>query len=48
MENINNEPNGFSQKIEDPAFAKYIKDTNNWSGYFSLGLAFIAVLGFYI
>lgn len=39
---------GYSQKINDPAFAKYIKDTYLWSGYFSLGLAFFAVLGFYI
>lgn len=39
---------GYSPKINDPAFAKYIKDTNKWSGYFSLGLAFAAVLGFFI
>lgn len=39
---------GYSQKIKDPAFAKYVKDTNRWSGCFSLGLAFFAVLGFYI
>ena len=39
---------GFSQKINDPAFAKYVKDTNQWSGYFSLGLSFFAVIGFYI
>ena len=38
----------YSSKIDDPAFAKYLKDSNKWSGYFSLGLAFIAVLGFYI
>ena len=39
---------GYSEKINDKAFAKYIKDTNRWSGYFSLGLAFVAVLGFFI
>lgn len=38
----------YSSKIDDPAFAKYIKDSNKWSGYFSLGLAFIAVLGFFM
>ena len=48
MEYANNYLLGFSQKINDPAFAKYVKDTNQWSGYFSLGLAFFAVLGFYI
>lgn len=32
---------GFSQKINDPAFTYYVKDTNKWSGYFSLGLAFL-------
>ena len=48
MEYNNNGLLGFSQKNNDPAFAKYVKDTNRWSGYFSLGLAFFAVLGFYI
>ncbi len=48
MEYNNNGLLGFSQKINDPAFSKYVKDTNRWSGYFSLGLAFFAVLGFYI
>jgi len=38
----------YSSKINDPAFAKYVKDTNRWSGYFSLGLALVAVLGFFI
>ena len=38
----------YSQKINDPALARYIKDTNRWSGYFSLGLAIFADLGFYI
>ncbi len=39
---------GFSPKINDPAFANYLKNSNRWAGYFSLGLAFFAVLGFYI
>jgi hypothetical protein len=39
---------GFSQKINDPAFAKYVKNSNRWSGYFSLVLAFVSVLGFFI
>ena len=39
---------GYSQKINDPAFAKYVKNSNSYSGYFSLGLAFVAVLGFFI
>ena len=38
----------YSQKIKDPAFANYVKNTHRWSGYFSLGLAFFAVFGFYI
>ena len=39
---------GYSQKINDPAFAKYVKNSNRYSGYFSLGLAFVAVLGFFV
>lgn len=39
---------GFSQKISDPAFKKYLKNSNQWSFIFSLGLALIAVVGFYI
>ena len=39
---------GYSQKINDPAFAKYVKNSNSYSGYFSLGLAFVAVLGFFV
>lgn len=39
---------GYSQKINDPTFAKYVKNANRWSGYFSLGLAIVAVLGFFI
>lgn len=39
---------GFSLRINDPAFAKYIKNSNRWSAIFSLILAFAAVIGFYI
>lgn len=39
---------GFSPKINDPAFAKYIKNTNRWSAIFSFVLAIIAVIGFFI
>jgi hypothetical protein len=37
---------GFSQKINDPAFAKYLKNTKRWVAIFSVGLAFIAIIGF--
>jgi len=39
---------GFSPKINDPAFKKYLKNSNQWSFFFSLGLAVIAIVGFYI
>ncbi len=39
---------GFSPKINDPSFAKYIKNTNRWSAIFSIILAVAAVIGFYI
>ena len=39
---------GFSSKINDPAFARYIKSTNRWSAIFSAILAVAAVAGFYI
>ena len=45
---MNNTYKGFSKKINDPAFTRYIKDTNRWSAFFSLGLAVIAVAGFFI
>lgn len=48
MDNNNKELAVFSSKIDDPAFAKYIKNSNQWAQYFSLGLAMIAVVGFYI
>lgn len=39
---------GYSSKINDPAFKKYLKSTNSYSFYFSVALAIIAVIGFYI
>ncbi|MGI6176437.1 MAG: hypothetical protein ACOYJC_09850 [Christensenellales bacterium] len=39
---------GFSPRISDPAFARYIKNTNRWSAIFSMILAVAAVAGFYI
>lgn len=39
---------GFSSKISDPAFAKYIKNSNRWSVIFSLILATAAIIGFFI
>jgi hypothetical protein len=39
---------GFSTRISDPAFAKYVKNTNRWSAIFSTILAIAAVIGFYI
>lgn len=39
---------GFSPRISDPAFAKYIKNSNRWTVIISLILAVAAVIGFYI
>jgi hypothetical protein len=39
---------GFSNKINDPAFARYIKNSNRYSAFFALGLAVIAIVGFTI
>ena len=39
---------GFSSRIGDPAFEKYIKNANRWSAIFSIILAVAAVVGFYI
>jgi len=39
---------GFSSRINDPAFAKYMKNTNRWSGIFAVILAIAAVVGFFI
>jgi len=37
---------GFSKKINDPFFAKYVKNSNRWAAIFGGGLALIAVVGF--
>lgn len=39
---------GFSAKINDPAFARYMRDTRRWSVIFASVLAAVAVAGFYI
>ena len=39
---------GYSERISDPAFARYLKNTSRWSSLFSLILAVAAVAGFYI
>ena len=39
---------GYSERIHDPAFARYLKHTNRWSALFSMILAIAAVVGFYI
>lgn len=39
---------GYSSKINDAAFKRYLKNTNRYSFYFSLVLAVIAIVGFYI
>lgn len=39
---------GYSKKITDPAFEKYLKQSKKWSLMFSLILAVIAVTGFFI
>lgn len=39
---------GFSPRINDPAFAKYIKNSNRWSAIFAAVLAVAAVVGFTI
>jgi hypothetical protein len=39
---------GFSPKINDPAFARYIKHSNTWSLLFACILAAAAIIGFYI
>ncbi|NLJ30394.1 MAG: zinc ribbon domain-containing protein [Clostridiales bacterium] len=41
-------PVGFSAKINDPAFARYIRNNNRWSAVFAVILAAAAVVGFYI
>jgi hypothetical protein len=39
---------GYSSKISDPAFARYIKRSNTWARVFSVILALAAVIGSYI
>jgi len=39
---------GYSPKINDPAFKKYLKNTYQYSFFFALTLAIIALVGFYI
>ncbi len=39
---------GFSPRISDPAFSRYLKNTNRWSAIVSTILAIAAVIGFYI
>lgn len=46
--NVNSGQAGFSSRINDPAFEKYIKNTNRWSGIFAAILAVAAVIGFFI
>ncbi|PKM85260.1 MAG: hypothetical protein CVU86_03085 [Firmicutes bacterium HGW-Firmicutes-11] len=38
----------YSSKILDPAFSKYVKDSNRWSMWFASFLAIVALSGFYI
>lgn len=39
---------GFSPRINDPAFTKYVKSANNYAAIFSILIALIAVISFYI
>ncbi len=39
---------GFSSKINDPAFTKYINKSNRWAVVFSAILAVAAIIGFFI
>jgi hypothetical protein len=39
---------GFSPRISDPAFARYVNSSNRWAAIFSMILAVAAVIGFYI
>lgn len=39
---------GYSERIDDPAFRKYIKNTNRWSSIIALVLAVLAIVGFYV
>lgn len=39
---------GYSERISDPAFARYVKNSNRWASIFSVILAVAAVVGFFI
>jgi hypothetical protein len=39
---------GFSKRINDEAFKKYLKNTNRWSVIFSIILAVASAIGFFI
>lgn len=39
---------GYSDRIHDAAFARYLRNTNRWAGIFSILLATVAVTGFYL
>ncbi len=39
---------GYSEKINDPAFKRYQKNSNQYSLIFSLALCLVSVLGFFI
>ncbi|CQR74101.1 hypothetical protein SOV_22200 [Sporomusa ovata DSM 2662] len=41
-------PVGFSSRINDPAFARYVRHTNLWSAIFAGMLAVAAIIGFTI
>lgn len=45
---INNASLGYSNKISDPLFKKYVKNTNRYAMIFSFIIAIIAIVGFYI
>lgn len=38
----------YSRKIDDPAFDRFRRNSQNYSFLFSVGLAFLAIAGFYI
>lgn len=39
---------GYSDRINDPTFAKYVKNSNRWAGIFTAIITVAAVVGFYI
>ena len=43
----NNVSVGYSKKINDPAFSKYLESSHKWSMYFAFGLALIVSIGFF-